>query len=167
MATALSTERKKSIRDKLKAKVKTAGYTKGHVAQTKCKKISDFKPVKKKEKTDLKAKFKGKTDSAGYKKAVQARKHAKAVKKSMQTKKAKGDEKGRTVIQKTYAQAAKKGAKMAHRKKVHDPKDTHKAWRKKHMTAAKKLTGDAKKKKMRQVSNAYRKKIGLKAKKYT
>ena len=54
MATALSTERKKSIRDKIKAKVKTAGYTKGHVAQTKGKKISDIKPVKKKEKTHQK-----------------------------------------------------------------------------------------------------------------
>jgi hypothetical protein len=167
MATALSTERKKSIRDKLKAKVKTAGYTKGHVAQTKGKKISDIKPVKKKEKTDLKDKFKGKTDSAGYKKAVQARKHAKAVKKSMQTKKAKGDEKGRTVIQKTYAQAAKKGAKMAHRKKVHDPKGTHKAWRKTAMQKAKKLKGTAKRDAMRKVGNTYRKKIGLKAKTYT
>ena len=161
MATKLSDARKKSIRDKLKAKIQSAGYKKGHVAQTTGKKISDVKPVKKKVAPTL-----SKSDPK-YTKKMQARKHAKAVKKSMQTKKAKGDEKGRTVIQKTYAQAAKKGAKMAHRKKVHDPKDTHKAWRKKHMTAAKKLTGDAKKKKMRQVSNAYRKKIGLKAKKYT
>ena len=161
MATALSAERKKSIREKVKSKIQSAGFKKGHVSKTTGKKISDVKPVKKKVAPTL-----SKSDPK-YTKKMQARKHAKAVKKSMQTKKAKGDEKGRTVIQKTYAQAAKKGAKMAHRKKVHDPKDTHKAWRKKHMTAAKKLTGDAKKKKMRQVSNAYRKKIGLKAKKYT
>ena len=161
MATALSTERKKSIRDKIKAKIKSAGYKKGHVAQTKGKKISDIKPVKKKEKTDLKAKFEGKTDSSGYKKAVKARKYAKDVKKSMQTKKAKGDEKGRTVIQKTYAQAAKKGKQVSHAKSV------HKDWRKKHMAAAKKLTGTAKKKAMQKVDAGYRKKIGVKQKKYT
>ena len=163
MATALSEKRKKAIRDKLKAKVKTAGYTKGHVAKTKGKKISD---VKTKKKTTTGAKPLDPKDK-NYAKKKAARDYARKHKKAMHTKKAKGDEKGRTVAQKTYAQGAKKGAKMAHRKKVHDPKDTHKAWRKKHMDAAKKLTGDAKKKKMRQVSNVYRKKIGLKAKKYT
>ena len=56
---------------------------------------------------------------------------------------------------------------MAHQKKVHDPEGTKKAWRTLHMDAAKKLTGTAKRDKMRQVDNAYRKKIGLAPKKYT
>jgi hypothetical protein len=163
MATTLSTAVKKSIRDKLKTKIKTAGYKKGHVAQTKGNKIS---AVKTKPKTSTGAEKLDPKDK-NYAKKVAARKYAKAHKKAMHTKKAKGDEKGRTVAQKTYAQGAKAGAKMSHRKKVHDPKGGHKAWRKKHMDAAKKLTGEAKKKQMRKVANTYRKKIGLKAKKYT
>ena len=163
MATALSEQRKKAIRDKLKAKLKTAGYKKGHVAQTKGKKISDAK-TKKKPSTGA-AKLDPKDKNYAKKKA--ARKYAKAHKKVMHTKKAKGDEKGRTVAQKVYARGAKAGAKMSHRKKVHDPKGDHKAWRKKHMAEAKKLTGTAKRDAMRKVGNTYRKKIGLKAKKYT
>ena len=163
MATALSEKRKKAIRDKHKAKVKTAGYTKGHVAQTKGKKISDVK-TKKKPIVSVKALD---PKDKNYAKKKAARDYARKHKKAMHTKKAKGDEKGRTVAQKTYAQGAKKGAKMAHRKKVHDPKGAHKDWRKKHMDAAKKLKGTAKRDAMRKVSNTYRKKIGLKAKKYT
>ena len=175
MTTALSTERKKSIRDKIKAKIKSAGYKKGHVAQTKGKKISDVKPVKKKKAPTL-----SKSDPK-YTKKMQARKHAKAVKKSMQTKKAKGDEKGRTVIQKTYAQAAKKGAKVSHAKKVGaasvaagKPKGpglkytaANKSWRATAMAAAKQKTGAAKKKAMQDVDRKYRKKVGLKKKTYT
>ena len=82
MATKLSDARKKSIRDKLKAKIQSAGYKKGHVAQTTGKKISDVKPVKKKVAPTL-----SKSDPK-YTKKMQARKHAKAVKESMQTKKA-------------------------------------------------------------------------------
>ena len=160
MATKLSEARKKSIRDKLKSKIKGAGYKKGHVAQTKGKKISKVAPVKKKTAKPL-----SKSDPK-YEKKKAARKYAQDHKKAMHTQKAKGDEKGRTVAQKTYAQGAKEGAKMAHRKKVHDPKGTHKAWRQKHMDAAKKLKGTAKRDAMRKVSNTYRKKIGLKAKKY-
>ena len=158
---ALSAARKASIRSKLKTKIKSAGYKKGHVSKTTGKKISDVKPVKKKVAPTL-----SKSDPK-YTKKMAARKYAKAHKKATFTKKAKGDEKGRTVAQKTYAQGAKKGAKMAHRKKVHDPKGTHKAWRKTAMANAKKLTGTAKRNAMRKVGNTYRKKIGLKPKKYT
>ena len=155
MATALSEQRKKAIRDKLKAKVKTAGYTKGHVAQTKGKKISDVKIKKKDKPAALK-----KTDK-NYAKKKAARTYAQAHKKAMHS-----DAKKATT-KKSYKKAASEGAKMSHRKKVHDPKGTHKAWRKTAMDKAKKLKGTAKRDAMRKVGNTYRKKIGLAAKKYS
>jgi hypothetical protein len=174
MATALSTARKKSIRDKLKAKVKTAGYKKGHVAQTTGKKIKDIK-IKKKEKTDLKTKFKGKTDSAAYKKAAEARKYARKHKKAMHS-----DDKKATT-QKSYRKAASEGAKVSHAKKVGKasvaagkPKgpglkytQANKDWRAAAMKRAKSKTGLAKKKAMQDVDRKYRKKVGLKKKTYT
>ena len=158
MATILSEERKRSIRDKLRTKIQSAGYKKGHVSKTTGMDIKDVKPVKKKVAPTL-----SKSDPK-YTKKMQARKHAKAAKKVMFKKPESG---AKSVAQKTYATAASKGATMAHRKKVHDPEGAKKAWRTKHMGAAKKLTGTAKRDKMRQVDNAYRKKIGLKAKTYT
>ena len=177
MATALSEQRKKAIRDKLKAKVKTAGYKKGHVAQTKGKKISDVKT--KKKSTTGAPKLDPKDKNYAKKKA--ARKYAKEHKKVMHTKKAKGDEKGRTGAQKTYAQAAKKGAKVSHAKKVGKasvaagkPKgpglkytQTNKDWRAAAMKKAKSKTGPAKKKAMQAVDRKYRKKVGLKPKTYS
>ena len=152
MATALSTERKKSIREKVKSKIQSAGFKKGHVSKTTGKKIVDVKPVKKKKAPTL-----SKSDPK-YTKKMQARKHAKAVKKSMFKKPASG---AKSTAQKTFAEGAKKG------KQVSKAKTTHKDWRKKHMAAAKKLTGTAKKKAMQKVDATYRKKIGVKQKKYT
>jgi hypothetical protein len=169
MATALSEKRKKAIRDKLKAKVKTAGYTKGHVARTKDKKISDVKIKKKDKPAALK-----KTDK-NYAKKKAARTYAQAHKKAMHsdTKKA--------TTKKSYAQAARKGAQVSHAKKVGKasvaagkPKGpglkytaANKSWRKTAMAAAKKKTGPAKKKAMQAVDRKYRKKVGLKPKTYS
>ena len=146
---------RKRIRDRQKQKLKTRGYEKGHVARTKGKKISDV-PTRKST-----AKPKPRSELNESQKA--ARDYAKAHKKALHKTPSSG---GKSAAQKTYATAASKGATMAHRKKVHDPKSTHKDWRTKHMDAAKRLTGTAKRNKMRQVDNAYRKKIGLKAKTY-
>jgi hypothetical protein len=155
---ALSAARKASIRSKLKTKIQSAGYKKGHVSKTTDKKISDVKPVKKKAPTDLKAKFKGKTDSAGYKKAVQARKHAQKAKKVMFKKPESG---AKSTAQKAFKAGAVKGKQVSHAKSV------HKDWRTKAMKKAKTLTGTAKRDAMRKVDSDYRKKIGVKQKKYT
>jgi len=135
--TELQRER---IKKRTEAKFKTRGYVKGHVARTKGKKISDV-PTKK-------STAKPKPESELNESQKAARKYA------------------RTTAQKAFATGAGEGAQMAKRKKVHDPKGEHKAWRQKHMDKAKTLTGTAKRDKMRQVSNAYRKKIGAKVIKY-
>ena len=152
MATALSAERKKSIREKVKSKIQSAGFKKGHVSKTTGKKISDVKPVKKKVAPTL-----SKSDPK-YTKKMQARKHARAVKKSMFKKPESG---AKSTAQKVFKKGAVKGKQVSHAKSV------HKDWRKKHMAAAKKLTGTAKKKAMQKVDAGYRKKIGVKQKKYT
>jgi hypothetical protein len=152
MATALSTARKKSIRDKLKAKIKSAGFKKGHVSKTTGKKISDVKPVKKKKAPTL-----SKSDPK-YTKKMQARKHAKAVKKSLFKKPKSG---AKSTAQKAFKEGAVKGKQVSH------AKSKHKAWRTKAMAAAKRKTGAAKKKAMQNVDKAYRKKIGLKQKTYS
>ena len=145
MATKLSDARKQSIRDKLKSKIQSAGFKKGHVSKTTGKKISDVKPVKKKVAPTL-----SKSDPK-YTKKMQARKHAKAVKKSLFKKPKSG---AKSTAQKTFKSGAVKGKQVSH------AKSKHKAWRKTAMAAAKK-------KAMQNVDKAYRKKIGLKAKKYT
>ena len=159
MATALSEQRKKAIRDKLKAKLKTAGYKKGHVAQTKGKLISQ---VGKKAKKSTGAKKLDPKDK-NYEKKKAARKYAKEVTKT------------------AAKEGARKGARVSHAKKVGKasvaagkPKGpglkytaANKSWRKTAMAAAKKKTGPAKKKAMQAVDRKYRKKVGLKAKKYT
>ena len=155
---ALSAARKASIRSKLKTKIQGAGYKKGHVSKTTGKTISGVKPVKKKAKTDLKAKFGGKTDSAAYKKAVQARKHAQKAKKVMFKKPASG---AKSTAQKAFKAGARKGKQVSH------AKSKHKDWRTSAMKKAKSLTGTAKRKAMQRVDADYRKKIGVKAKKYT
>ena len=147
---------RKRIRDRQREKIKTRGYQKGHVAQTKGKQITDV-PTKKST-----AKPKPRSELNESQKA--ARDYAKAHKKALHKKPSSG---AKSTAQKTYATGASEGATMAKRKKVHDPKGTHKTWRTKHMDAAKKLKGTAKRDAMRKVGNTYRKKIGLKAKKYS
>jgi len=166
MATILGKERKKSIREKLKAKIQGAGYKKGHVAKTKGKLIKDIKPVKKEKAATL-----SKTDPM-YTKKMAARKYAAKHKTAMGEKK---------TVQKAFAQGAKKGKIVAHAKKVGatsvaagKPRgpglkytQANKDWRATAMAAAKQKTGVAKKKAMQDVDRKYRKKVGLKAKTYT
>ena len=169
MATALSDARKKTIRDKLKAKLKTAGYKKGHVGQTTGKDIKDIKIKKKDKPAALK------TTDKNYAAKDAARKYAQKHKKAMHS-----DAKKATT-QKSYAKAAKKGAQVSHAKKVGaasvaagKPKGpglkytaANKSWRTTAMAAAKKKTGPAKKKAMQAVDKKYRKKVGLKEKTYS
>ena len=166
MATKLSDARKKSIRDKLKSKIKSSGYKKGHVSKTTGKKISDVKPVKKEKAAAL-----SKSDPK-YTKKMAARKYAAKHKTAM-------GKKG--TVKKAFAQGAKKGKQVSHAKKVGaasvaagKPKgpglkytQANKDWRAAAMKKAKSKTGLAKKKAMQQVDAGYRKKVGLKKKKYT
>ena len=163
---ALSAARKASIRSKLKTKIQGAGYKKGHVSKTTGKDIKDIKPVKKKSAAAL-----SKTDPM-YTKKMAARKYAAKHKTAMG---AKG------TVKKAFAQGAKKGKKVAHAKKVGaasvdagKPKGpglkytaANKSWRATAMAAAKQKTGADKKKAMQDVDRKYRKKVGLKAKKYS
>tara|TARA_Y100001951_G_C11078075_1_gene149788 strand:+ start:39 stop:527 length:489 start_codon:yes stop_codon:yes gene_type:complete len=162
MATKLSDARKKAIRDKLKSKIKTAGetgYKKGHVAQTKGKLISE---VGKKVKKSTGAKPLDPKDK-NYAKKKAARKYAKEVTKT------------------AAKEGARKGARVSHAKKVGKasvaagkPKGpglkytaANKSWRATAMKKAKSLKGADKKKAMQKVDAGYRKRVGLKKKKYT
>jgi hypothetical protein len=166
MATKLSEVRKKSIRDKLRTKIQSAGYKKGHVSKTTGMDIKDVKPVKKEVAPTL-----SKSDPK-YTKKMAARKYAAKHKTAMG---AKGK------VTKAFKQGAVKGKQVAHAKKVGaasvaagKPKGpglkytaANKAWRVTAMAAAKEKTGVAKKRAMQDVDRKYRKKVGLKAKTYT
>jgi len=169
MATALSEQRKKSIRQKLKSRIKTAGetgYKKGHVAQTKGKLISQ---VGKKVKKSTGAKPLDPKDK-NYAKKKAARKYAKETTKTAARE---GAREGKTV-----SHAKKVGAASVAAGKPEGPglkyTQANKDWRKTAMAAAKNKTyaktaaGTLKKRKaMQDVDAAYRKKIGLKKKTYT
>ena len=162
MATALSDLRKKSIRKKLKSRIKTAGetgYKKGHVAQTKGKLISQVGKKAKKSTGARKLDPKEKN----YAKKKVARKYAKET------------------AQKAAREGAREGARVSHAKKVGKasvaagkPKGpglkytaANKSWRATAMKKAQSLKGADKKKAMQKVDAGYRKRVGLKKKTYT